>query len=370
MTLKNILPIHQVDVAIDKEELLLIKECIDKKWLTEGEKTKVLAKKITSFTGYKYVTFAPNGTLALYLSLLALDLKKGDEVIVPDFTFYASATSCIFAGLKPVFVDVCPKTFTLDSRHLEEAISEKTKAIMPVHMYGQSCDMDPILALAKKYNLKVIEDAAQAFGVKYKGQHVGALGNIGMFSFFSDKVITMGEGAVIVTNDDHLFKKLSFLRNQGRQHSGTFIHPELGMNFRITDLQAAVALSQLGKFPDILEARLRLCHLYHSLLKDVGDICFLHNPAYSNWVPFRFCITTGHKEALGAHLKENYVQTRSFFYPLHKQPKLKGYRKLYCKTTEALYEKGLCLPVHCSITEEDVHRICSLIKEFFLDRKM
>lgn len=361
--------ISQVDIHVDEKESYMLKECIDSRWLTEGKKTEEFSEMIRHVTGAKFVTFAPNGTLGLFLSLLALDLPRGSEVIIPDFTFFACASSCVFAGLKPVFVDVRLDTFSIDVSLIEKAITKKTKAIMPVHIYGQACDMDPIMALAKKYNLRVIEDSAQGFGVKYKGRHVGTMGEIGMFSFFSDKVITTGEGAALVTNNNDLFRKIKLLRNQGREHSGTFIHEEIGMNFRTTDMQSAIGIEQIKKFPEILSKRLDLCELYSTLLKDIPKIECMKVASFSNFVPFRFCITSPEKDKLEKHMNNNHIMTRSFFYPMHLQPKLSKYKTSKLSNSVRLYETGLCLPVHYNISKEDVYYICETIRDFFINKK-
>jgi perosamine synthetase len=298
---------------------------------------------------------------------LALDLPKNSEVIVPNFTFFASASSLVFAGLTPVFVDVDENTFNIDINKIEELITEKTKAIMPVHIYGHSANMDRIIAIAKKYNLKIIEDAAQAYGVKYKGQHCGTFGDISMISFFADKTITMGEGAVVLAQDENLYKKLLLLRNQGRPNSGTFIHPSLGMNFRVTDMQCGVGLAQSEKFPEVLRKKLENYNLYKELLEGVGDLKFLEVESGSTFVPFRFFLKTKFKDKLLEYLEQKNIQTRSFFYPMHLQPPLKKYVKFgqNFNVSESLYNTGLCLPLHNYLTEGDIKFICDSIIDFF-----
>lgn len=357
--------IRQNDLYIDDRELKKIASCIDNRWLSEGPHAAEFAEKISSFTSSKFTTFAPNGTLGLFLALLALDLPKNSEIIIPSFTFYASATAAVFAGLRPVFVDIDIDTFNLLPEKIEEAITDQTSAIMAIHIYGQSCDIGSVCKIAKKYSLKVIEDAAQGFGVKYNGNHVGSIGDIGVFSFFSDKVITTGEGAAIVTNDEKTFKKLKLLRNQGREHAGTFVHPELGMNFRITDLHAAMGLAQFAKFPEILERRLKMWSLYENHLSGIEEVQTMKVVPFSNLVPFRFVIKTEHKEELCSFLEQAGVVTRSFFYPMHKQPRLQEYRSHDCVNAELLYKQGICLPIHHHLEEKDVEYICSKIAAFF-----
>lgn len=357
--------ISQVDLYIDDAELEAIKPSIAKRWLTEGPNAAELSETIKELSGTRYVVFAPNGTLGLYLGLLALDLPRDSEIIIPSFTFYGSAMSAVFAGLKPVFVDCYEDTYNIDLEDLERKITPQTKAVMPVHIYGQVCDIQGVMEIANRNGLKVLEDAAQAFGVHFDGQHAGTFGDIGLFSFFSDKVITMGEGAALFTQDEQLFDRLRLLRNQGRPNSGTFIHPEYGMNFRITDLHAAIGLSQLRKLPKIRERRTQLWNLYRSRLEGVGDLRFMAVHPKSECIPFRVPITTRHREALDAYLQEHNIDTRGFFYPMHLQPKLRSEPPQSLPVSERLSSEGLCLPVHQHIRDEDANRICEVITQFF-----
>jgi len=362
--------ITQVVPNIDDNELRHIAESIEDKWLTEGPKSQQFLNHIKEFTGSKFAVLAPNGTLGLFLGLLALDLPKGSEIIIPDFTFFASASSAIFAGLKPVFVDVDVDTFNMDTSKIESLITDNTSAIMPVHIYGHSANMHKIMDIANKYNLKVVEDAAQAYGVSYKGRHCGTFGDISMISFFADKTITMGEGAVVLTQNEGLYKKLLLLRNQGRPNSGTFIHPSLGMNFRVTDTQSGIGLAQSDKFPQILENKLKNYSLYKELLEGVGDLKFLKVENGSTFVPFRFCLKTQYRDELGGYLENNNIQVRSFFYPMHRQPPLKEYTlaNQVFNVSEELYKNGVCLPLHAYLTSSDIIYITNKIKDFFTSK--
>lgn len=357
--------ISQVDLFIDEEELEKLTPSIMDRWLTEGPRAAELTEAIKETTGTRHVVFAPNGTLGLYLALLGLDLPKGSEILIPSFTFYGSATSAVFAGLKPVFVECYEDTYNVDIEDLERKITPQTSAIMPVHIYGQMCDIRSVMDIAKRHGLKVVEDAAQAFGVHFSGQHAGTFGDIGVFSFFSDKVITMGEGAALFTQDDALYERLRLLRNQGRPNAGTFVHPELGMNFRITDLHAAIGLVQLGKLPAIRERRSALWELYRKELSGVGDVSFMSIHPESEFIPFRVPITTSKREELEAFMRENMIDTRGFFYPMHLQPKFVSDPPQSLPISEKLNATGVCLPVHRYISDEDAMRICDTISTFF-----
>ncbi|MBA7517204.1 GDP-perosamine synthase [subsurface metagenome] len=357
--------ISQVLPFVDSAELDLIRSSIDERWLTEGPHSKNFLEEITAFTGSKYAVLAPTGTLGLFLGLLALDLPRGSEIIIPSFTFFASASSAVFAGLTPVFVDVNRETYNLDVELVEKAITPETRAIMPVHIYGQACEIDAVMDIARKHDLMVIEDAAQGFGVSYNGRHTGTFGDVAMISFFADKTITTGEGAVVLTQREDIYQRLRMLRNQGRPHSGTFIHHELGMNFRLTDLQCAVGLAQLKKFEEIRDRRLQDYQSYEQLLAEVGDLQPMKVTEKSTFIPFRYFITTSHKERLMEYLERRGIQNRSFFYPMHMQPPLEPYRRGLLPISEALYQTGLCLPLHYYLSGGDIEYITNSIKDFF-----
>ncbi len=359
--------IPQLEPYLDEEEIKNLRKVIKTGWLTEGPFAEEFLNKIKEFTKAPYAVLACNGTLALYLSLLSMDIKEGDEVILPDLSFNASASSIVFAKGKPVFVDIQESDLNIDVTKIEKAITAKTKAIMPVHVYGQACDMDPILTIAKKYNLKIVEDAAQGFGVFYKGNHTGVIGDVGIISFFADKTIITGEGAVILTNDEKTYNKLRWLRNQGRPHSGTFIHPELGMNFRMTDLQCAVGVAQLNKFDRIKKKKLKNYKLYKKYLKDILEIRFIEENNYSTFVPFRVNIRVKKLEELIDFLERKRIQTRRTFYPLHRQPcySYLNYKQDSFPVANKSYEEGLSLPVYYNLTAKQIEFICSLIRQFY-----
>jgi len=359
--------VPQLEPYVGREELENLKKVIDEKWITEGPFSKEFLEIIKEFTRAKYAVLANNGTLALFLGLLSLDIGKGDEVIVPDFTFIASGNSVAFTGAKPVFVDINEDSLNIDTEKIEDAITEKTKAIMPVHIYGQSADMDPILKLAKKYNLSIIEDAAETYGVFYKEKHTGTMGHVGIISFFADKTVTCGEGAVVLTNDDKFYDKLRYLRNQGRLDRGSFVHPHLGMNFRMTDLQCAVGVAQLKKFKEIETHKIENYRLYQSLLKDLEEISFIKKVNYSNFIPFRVNIKVKNLNKLIQYLENNGIQTRRFFCPLHRQPCFDylGYRENDFPVANKVYSEGLSLPVFPGLKTEQIEYICEKIKEFY-----
>ncbi|MCV7288001.1 DegT/DnrJ/EryC1/StrS family aminotransferase [Mycolicibacterium wolinskyi] len=354
--------ITQVQPFIDDDELTGVTDVIKRNWLTEGPCAASFLEAIKQETGAPHAVLAPNGTLALFLALLALDLPRDGEIIIPAFTFYASASAAVFAGLRPVFADVDPETFNLTADALAEQITDRTVAVMPVHVYGHTAALDEIQDVAEQHGIRVIEDAAQAYGVNFNGRAAGTWGDVGAISFFADKTITTGEGGVVLTGDSELYERLRLLRNQGRLNSGTFKHDALGMNFRVTDLQCAVGLSQLRKLPDIAAAKRRNHARYVDNLRGVEGIRQMRIQPGSDHLPFRFAFLSEHRDAVVAALEAAGIQTRGFFYPLHMQPPLKKYADAPLPNAEKLYSQGICLPVHTGLSAADIDEISGIIR--------
>lgn len=366
---------------VDMEEWKALKPCFEKNWITEGPQSEIFSEKLCKKIGCKYGVFANNGTLALYLGLKSIGVGPGDEVIVPSCTFIASGNAVHMAGATPIFCDINQDDLQINIEDCHKLISKRTKAIMPVHLYGFSSDMDKVMDFAKQYNLLVIEDAAQALGIKWKGKGCGSFGDVATFSFFADKTITTGEGGFVCTNNKDTYNKLLYLRNQGRLHRGTFIHPEIGYNFRITDLQASLGLHQLSKFDDIVSRKQEIYNQYCNHLSRYKDCVEIYSPKneVSPYIPFRVVLQTkkSNAEDLMSFMKEKNIETRSFFYPLHKQPcfeqiiskqKRKFWRKnSKCLNAEYVYNNGVCLPSFVSLTNDQIKYVCDVIKEFYTD---
>jgi len=367
--------VPQFQPYIDNKEYDAIKSCFDSNWITEGPLSKKFVEKILELTGAKYGVLAPNGTLSIYMALRAIGVGPGDEVIVPNFTFIASANAVEMCGAKPVFVDV-KEDLQIDVDKCIRLVNYRTKAVMPVHVYGMACNMCEVMKFAKNYKIKVVEDAAQGIGITWKGKHTGTFGDVGSFSFFADKTLTTGEGGMVVTNDKDLYEKLLYLRNQGRIDRGSFIHPELGYNFRMTDLQSAIGLSQFEKLPEIIEKKSKILKTYKKLLN--SKIKIIEPSEGSNHIPFRVCIIIPKgSQKLMEYMKENGIETRTFFYPLHKQPCYMKQKKtlfqkiFYQKNNDKefevsvrMYDEGVCLPSFVSITQEQISYICEKINEY------
>jgi len=344
-------------------------------WVSEGPRAAELSARLNALIGAPYGVFAPNGTLALYLALLAAGVGPGDEVIVPDTTFIATANAVVFAGATPVFVDVEPDTFQIDPAACAAAITPRTRAIMPAHLFGLAAEMDALLALAEQRGLLVIEDAAQAIGVRYRGRHLGGLGQLGCFSFFADKTITTGEGGYVVCRDAATYERLRLLRNQGRIDRGSFVHPAIGTNLRITDVQAAIGLAQLDRLDTIMARKNNLLARYAEGLRSLGQARLLMPPGHVAAVPFRAVLLAERAEALMAHLQRRGVQPRAFFFPLHRQPcfaHLDRSRGGPLHLDDARFPnavdgagRGVLLPIFPELTHAEVDYICAAVREFY-----
>ena len=367
--------IPQVLPWLGEDEIAAVSSTIGVNWITEGPRTAEFSSRLNELIGTQYGVFAPNGTLALSLGLLAMGIGPGDEVLVPDCTFIGSANAVILTGAKPVFVEVNQYDYQIDVSCSEHLVSSKTRAIMPVHLYGMIANMTEVMEFAKRHHLRVIEDAAQAIGVKYKGQHAGTFGDIGCFSFFADKTITTGEGGYVVCRDKETNERLLQLRNQGRLDRGSFIHPTIGYNFRSTDLQAAIGLVQLGRLSDIIDRKNSILMWYHEELDSEVAVEFLTVGPESEYVPFRVVLFCPDASSLMTYLEGQGVQTRTFFFPLHKQPCFEylgkergGALDLHDRNfPNAIYgyKHGVCLPIFPTLTREQVVFICKCIKEFY-----
>jgi len=358
--------IPQFQPYFDDREYAAIKQCFDSNWITEGPKSKEFVEKLCKLMNVRYGVLAPNGTLSLYMALRALGIGRGDEVLVPNFTFIASANAVEMCGATPVFVDI-DDDLHINISMAEKLVGKKTKAVMPVHVYGMACNMEAIMSFAEKHGLKVVEDAAQGVGITWNNKHVGTYGDIGSFSFFADKTITTGEGGLLVTNNEETYKKLLYVRNQGRIDRGSFIHPEIGYNFRMTDIQSAIGLVQLEKLPDIISKKATILKTYQQNLDSRYEI-IVPKSDKSNHIPFRVCTTVaGGSEQLMQHLKENNIETRTFFYPLHMQPcfsNLKKKKKTSYEISIKKYKEGVCLPSFVGITNEQILYVCEKMNEY------
>lgn len=358
-------------------ELKYVTEAVSTGWISSsGKYVTEFENQFAEYCGCKYGIAVCNGTIALHLALIGLGIGKGDEVIVPTFTMIASAFAVCYTGAKPVFVDADKDTWNIDVKKIEEKITSKTKAIMPVHIFGKMCDMNAIHALAKKYNLYVLEDAAEAHGASYHGVKAGASSDIAAFSFFANKNITTGEGGMVVTNNKEFYDRARYFKNVCFPLDGprNYQHEDIGYNYRMSNVVAAIGLAQVEKADDYKEMRIRNHQLYKKYLSDVPGILFQSEPdkdcidvCWMNTIVIDPAKYGHHKDELIAHLKENEIDTRLLFTGMHKQKAMMDYG---CDCSgeypvcEWLTENGFYLPSSSSLTEEQIIFISKVIRDY------
>lgn len=322
-------------------------------------------KKFSDYCGVKYGVATSNGTTALHLALVALGIGEGDEVIVPDITFAATINAVIYTGATPVIVDIEETSWCIDPVKVEEVVTSRTKAIIPVHIYGQPCDMGQICAIAQKNNLFVIEDCAEAHGAKWRNKKVGSFGIISCFSFFGNKVITTGEGGMCITDNQELNEKMRILRDHGMSKERKYYHEIIGFNYRMTNLQAAIGLAQIERIDEILEWRNELESQYRESFSDIEGISLQENRLPDRRkIPWLVSILVDEekRDSILMKLKANDIDARAFFIPLSK---MKIYAKyaVNCKVSERISKMGINLPTTYEVRKKDIERIKDLIKD-------
>jgi perosamine synthetase len=325
-------------------------------------------KQFAAYQQQAYALATSSCTGAIHIALMALGIKAGDEVIVPDITWIASVEPILYIGAKPVFVDVLNDTWCIDPQKVEGAITPKTKAILVVHVYGNLVDMDAIMGIAKKHNLVVLEDAAEALGSEYKGKKAGSIGDAGVFSFHGTKTISTGEGGIMVTNNADVYERAKILNDHGRNPkiAKTFWMEEYGYKYKMSNLQAAMGCAQIERADELIDKKREVFSWYKSLLADMP--CQL-NPEYpgtknSYWMPtaiFDASIPFD-REALFACMKENNIDSRPFFYPLTSLPMFED--KPQNTVAYNIYCRGINMPSHHNLKLEDVEYICQVIKNY------
>ncbi len=362
---------------VGEEELKNVAKAIKTNWISsKGEFIERFEQGFANYCNVKYGVTTNGGNSSIHLALASLDIGKGDEVIVPNFTMMSPAFSVIYTGAIPVFVDVDEETMTIDVNKIEEKITSKTKAIMAVHIYGHPCEMDKIIEIAEKHNLKVIEDAAEAHGAEYKGKKIGSIGDVACFSFYANKLITTGEGGMLVTNNPKIYEKAKYLRDLAlsQKPGERFKHYDIGFNYRMTNLQAAIGCAQLEKIDKFLNIKIKNALLYNLLLKNVEGVILPPEKPYvknSYWMyaikidEEKFGIS---KKELMEKLSKKGIDSRDFFFPLNKQPCLKKLGIDYQSgenfpISEKLFKQGLYLPSGLNLKEEEIGYICKTIKE-------
>lgn len=348
----------------ERERVLQV---LDSNYINDGDVTDEFAREIASIVDAKFGVAVTSGTAAIYLSLVALGIGHGDEVIVPDITFIATANAVTMTGATPVLVDVDPSTLNISVPALEGAITRKTKAVVPVHVSGRGALMEEILALCENHGVAVVEDAAEAFHSSFRGRYLGTFGKTGCFSFSPNKLITTGQGGVIVTNDETMFERLRILKDQGRPVRGTGgadVHDAIGFNFKMTNLQAAVGLGQLEKLRARLHRLRSTYRIYRDELSGTADIHILPFDIETGEQPQWVDALAERRDELDTFLAQNGAGCRRFWLPLHTQKPYRRDDSAFPNSTR-LGQKAIWLPSAFQMTDDDVRIVCRFIKKFY-----
>ena len=363
--------IFQIEPSLGIAEKNELCDVIDSGWFTEAKKTREFEQRFAKFTGSKYACAVTSGTAGLYLGLLAMNIKNNDDVIVPDLTFIASPNSIQAVGAKPILCDIEKKSLNIDIENLEKKITKKTKAIMIVNFNGRSTGMKQLHELAKKYNLKLIEDAAHSLGSYYGNKHQGTKSDIGVFSFSTPKIITTGQGGMIVTDSKTLYERCCELKDFGRKIGAkknmkrAFEHETIGYNFKFTEFQAAIGISQMKKLPKRIIKKKKMFKKYQDLLRDAKGISFVKTDLnkITPWMIDIILDSKNKKNKLIDYLEKNYVETRIFYPPIHRLKPYKDLDKNYRNSSD-ISDKGLWLPSSVTLENKEIDFICRKIKDF------
>ncbi len=362
--LRDKMTIYQVAKPyITKKEEKCVLEVLRSGDLSLGPKYKEFEEKFAEFVGTKYACAVSSGTAGLHLAIIAADIKKGDEVITTPFSFISSANCILYVGAKPIFVDIDPVTYNMDPKKIEGKITKKTKAILVVHIFGQSADMEPILKMAKKYRLKIIEDVCESIGATYKGKRVGTFGESAVFAFYPNKQMTTGEGGMIVTDNKKIYDLCCSLRNQGRVENMQWLdHERLGYNYRMDEMSAALGVVQMEKINFLIKARQNIALLYDKQFSAYSDIIQLpqvgRNRTHTYFVyVIRLKSRKINRDDIMRKLKKRGIQTRAYLPSIHLfsfYKKMFGYKKGDFPVSEAVSDSGLAIPFYIGLKQKDI----------------
>ncbi|MBI4407195.1 MAG: DegT/DnrJ/EryC1/StrS family aminotransferase [Candidatus Kerfeldbacteria bacterium] len=349
-----------------------VAEAMDTGWISSaGKFVEEFERDFASYLGMKHGITVSNGTAALHVALLAVDIGPDDEVIVPAFTMMSTILAVLYTGAKPVFVDCELETYNIDVKQIEAHITSRTKAILPVHIYGHACEMDEILALAKQHNLHVIEDAAEAHGGEYKGKKCGTMSELSCFSFYGNKIVTTGEGGMVLTNDDALAHRCRKLKDLYHSDAKRFIHEQVGYNYRLTNVQAAIGCGEIKHIEEYIAKKQWMADFYREHLSVIPGLRLPVTKSYVKNVYWMYGVLVDpdkfgmDKDTLRARLKERGVDTRDFFYSPNVQPVLlERFGKMGdFPNTDYIAANGLYLPSGLALTEEQARYVCEQVKQ-------
>lgn len=353
------IPVSEPTLLGNEEKYVL--DCLRSNWISSlGKYTQNFEKAFASFCGVKHAIAVVNGTAALHVALLALGVGKGDEIIVPTLTYVATANAVTYCGARPVFADCKFDTWNIDISQIESLITQRTKGIIAVHLFGHPVDMDPLLEIAKKHRLFVLEDAAEAHGAVYKGRKVGTMGDAATFSFYGNKIITTGEGGMVTTNSDVLAEQIRLLKGQGVDPQRQYWHPVIGYNYRMTNIQAAIGLAQLEQVEELIERHRCNARLYSELLKGLPSVVLPVEKEWASHVYWAYGILLKNfyqsRNQVMECLAKRRIETRPFFYPVHLMPPY--HRKVSLPVAETISVQGIILPSSANLSNGSIHKVC------------
>jgi perosamine synthetase len=370
---ENMDRIQVAQPKLSGNECKYVLDCLETSWISSiGKYINAFEEHFARFCGVRHAIATNNGTTALHLALVSMQLAPGDEVIIPAVTYIATANAVHYCGATPVLVDVCPETMNLDPTKIEAKITPKTRGIIPVHLYGHPAEMKPILNIAKRHKLWVIEDAAQAHGAEYKKQKVGSFGHCATFSFFGNKIITTGEGGIITTNDDTLAATLRLYRGQGMDPNNRYWFPVIGYNYRMTNVQAAIGLAQIENVDEALTYRQTLAKWYNQALAPLENHLIL--PTEKNWAKHAYWMYTiflregdeNKRNAIMTKLDHMGIETRPVFYPIHSLPPYRE-KRVY-PIADTWCSRGINLPTHQNVSLKHVAHIANSLQQVICSR--
>jgi perosamine synthetase len=369
-TARSFIPVAQPVIG-ELETRYVLEALSEGQVSSRGRFVTAFEEQFAAMAGARYGVATCNGTCALHLALLAAGIGRGDEVLVPSLTFVATANAVRYVGGTPVFVDILPTYWGIDPDLVSQKITAKTRAIIPVHLYGHPVEMDSIIEIARENGLAVIEDAAEAHGATYKGRPVGALGTAGIFSFFGNKIMTTGEGGMLVTNDALLAERARQFRDHGSDPVVRYWHPVIGYNYRMTNLQAALGLAQLEQLDGFLVRKREIANLYHQILGGLPGLVAQSEESWASPVYWMvsFLVKPGsrvNRDLLMQTLKDKNIETRPFFHPMHTLPPYQGPGVERCPVAEEVAGQGINLPSGVPLTDQEVERVAKEIRDFCL----
>jgi perosamine synthetase len=366
----NVIPVNEP--LLTQADYASVMEALQSGWISgAGPHIDAFEARWAASCGRRHGVAVANGTVALQLAVSLLELEPGDEVILPTFTIISCALPIVMAGATPVLVDSDPRTWTMDVNQVESRITPRTRAIMAVHIYGHPVDMDPLLDIAGRHGLRVIEDAAEAHGAEYRDRRAGSFGDSSCFSFYANKLVTTGEGGMLLVDDDRLADHARSLRNLGFQAHRRFLHAELGFNFRLTNLQAALGLAQVDRIDEIVARKRRIGQAYTDRLSEMPGIELQVQQPWARGVYWMYGLVVREETGLDAaafaqRLKQRGIDTRPFFVGMHEQPALRE-RGLFdgesYPVAERIARQGLYLPSGLGLDEGQIDRVCRAVRE-------